>query len=38
MGSGTTGIGCLNTKRRFIGIEKDETYFKLSKHRIINHA
>lgn len=37
MGSGTTGIGCLNTKRRFIGIEKDETYFKLSKHRIINN-
>jgi site-specific DNA-methyltransferase (adenine-specific) len=35
---GNYGIGCLNTKRRFIGIEKDETYFKLSKHRIINHA
>jgi site-specific DNA-methyltransferase (adenine-specific) len=37
MGSGTTGIGCLNTNRRFIGIEKDETYFKLAKYRIINN-
>ena len=37
MGSGTTGIGCLNTNRKFIGIEKEEKYFKLSKHRITNH-
>jgi site-specific DNA-methyltransferase (adenine-specific) len=37
MGSGTTGIGCLNTNRRFIGIEKEEKYFKLSKHRITTH-
>jgi len=35
MGSGTTGVGCLNTNRNFIGIEKDEKYFKLSKHRIL---
>lgn len=34
MGSGTTGIGCLNTNRKFIGIEKEEKYFKLSKFRI----
>ena len=36
MGSGTTGVGCLNTGRKFIGIEKEEKYFKLSKHRITN--
>jgi len=34
MGSGTTGIGCINTNRRFIGIELNELYYKLSKHRI----
>ena len=34
MGSGTTGIGCINTNRKFIGIEKNEIYFKLSKFRI----
>lgn len=36
MGSGTTGVGCVNTKRKFIGIEKEEKYFKLSKYRITN--
>ena len=36
MGSGTTGVGCLNTNRKFIGIEKEEKYFKLSKSRILN--
>jgi len=36
MGSGTTGIGCINTKRNFIGIELNEKYFKLSKNRIHN--
>ena len=35
MGSGTTGIGCVNTNRKFIGIEIEEKYFKLSKFRII---
>ena len=35
MGSGTTGIGCVNTNRKFIGIEMNELYFKLSKHRIL---
>lgn len=34
MGSGTTGIGCINTNRKFIGIELNELYYKLSKHRI----
>ena len=37
MGSGTTGVGCINTKRHFIGIELEEKYFKLAKHRIITH-
>lgn len=36
MGSGTTGIGCLNTNRKFIGIEKEEKYFRLSKYRILH--
>ena len=36
MGSGTTGVGCLNTNRKFIGIEKEEKYFKLSKKRILS--
>ena len=35
MGSGTTGIACVSTSRKFIGIELDEIYFKLSKSRII---
>ena len=34
MGSGTTGVACVNTKRNFIGIEKDPTYFELAKKRI----
>lgn len=34
MGSGTTGIACVNTNRRFIGIEKDEYYFHLAHDRI----
>ena len=38
MGSGTTGVGCLNTNRRFIGIEKEAKYFKLSKYRILPKA
>lgn len=37
MGSGSTGIACLETDRKFIGIEKDNTYFKLAKQRINNH-
>jgi site-specific DNA-methyltransferase (adenine-specific) len=34
MGSGTTGVACVNTKRNFIGIELDETYFKIAEQRI----
>ena len=34
MGSGTTGVACLNLNRRFIGIEKDLEYFKLATERI----
>jgi site-specific DNA-methyltransferase (adenine-specific) len=34
MGSGSTGIACLNTNRNFIGIEKDEKYFNIAKNRI----
>ena len=37
MGSGSTGIACLNTNRKFIGIEKDEKYFEIAKKRIENH-
>ena len=38
MGSGSTGVACLNTSRRFIGIEKDENYFNIAKERIENHV
>jgi len=34
MGSGTTGFACKNTNRSFIGIEKDEAYFKIAEQRI----
>ncbi|MFZ1074794.1 MAG: site-specific DNA-methyltransferase [Minisyncoccia bacterium] len=34
MGSGTTGVACMNTKRRFIGIEKDEQYYPAAVDRI----
>ena len=34
MGSGTTGVACVNTGRKFIGIELDETYFKIAQERI----
>ena len=34
MGSGTTGVACLNLNRRFIGIEKDPDYFKIATERI----
>ena len=34
MGSGSTGVACENTKRNFIGIEKDEKYFDIAEKRI----
>ena len=34
MGSGTTGVACVNTGRNFIGIELDEKYFEIAKERI----
>ncbi len=36
MGSGTTGVACMNTSRNFIGIEKEEQYFKIAENRINN--
>jgi len=34
MGSGTTGVACVNTGRNFVGIEKDPDYFQIAKKRI----
>jgi site-specific DNA-methyltransferase (adenine-specific) len=34
MGSGSTGVACVNTNRNFIGIELDTTYFEIAKNRI----
>ncbi len=34
MGSGSTGVACMNTERDFIGIEIDENYFNIAKTRI----
>ena len=34
MGSGTTGVACVNTNRNFIGIEMDEHYFEIAEKRI----
>lgn len=34
MGSGSTGIACVNLARKFTGIEKDEKYFQIAKKRI----
>ena len=37
MGSGSTGVAALNTNRKFIGIEIEEKYFNIAKHRIENN-
>jgi len=37
MGSGSTGIACMNTNRRFIGIEKEKKYFDIATKRIEEH-
>lgn len=34
MGSGSTGVACLNTNREFIGIEMDKNYFDIAKNRL----
>ena len=34
MGSGSTGVACMNTNRNFIGIELDQNYFETATHRI----
>jgi site-specific DNA-methyltransferase (adenine-specific) len=38
LGSGTTGVACVNTNRNFIGIELDETYFNIAEERIEKHT
>lgn len=37
MGSGTTAIACLNTKRHYIGFEKERKYYDIAQERIKNH-
>ncbi len=37
MGSGTTGVACLNTNRKFIGIENNKEYFEAAVKRIQQH-
>ncbi len=37
MGSGSTGVACLNTSRKFIGVELDNKYFMESKNRLLSH-
>jgi site-specific DNA-methyltransferase (adenine-specific) len=34
MGSGTTGVACVNTNRSFVGIEMDDKYFEIAEKRI----
>lgn len=34
MGSGTTGVACVNTGRRFVGVELDANYYEIAKRRI----
>ncbi len=36
MGSGTTGVACVNNNRQFIGIEMNDNYFKIAEERINN--
>lgn len=38
MGSGSTGVACLNTQRHFIGIELDKKYFDIAQKRIAEHT
>lgn len=34
MGSGSTGVACMNTRRKFIGIEREEKYFNIAAQRM----
>lgn len=34
MGSGSTCVACINTNRRYIGIEKDEQYYEIAVNRV----
>lgn len=34
MGSGSTGVACMNLNRKFIGIELDDNYFTIANNRI----
>lgn len=36
LGSGTTGVACRNLGRKFIGIEIDDKYYEIAKHRILD--
>jgi len=38
MGSGSTGVACVNTDRKFIGIESNKEYFNIAKERINNET
>ena len=38
MGSGSSGVSCVNTNRNFIGMELDKTYFDIAKERIENET
>ena len=38
MGSGSTGVACLNTNRKFIGIELEEKYFNIAVDRMENNS
>lgn len=38
MGSGSTGVACINTNRNFIGIEKDKKYFDIAKERMSSRS
>ena len=37
MGSGSTGVACINTNRKFIGIELDNNYFNIAINRIFEN-
>ena len=38
MGSGSTGVACLNTNRKFVGIELDKQYFDIAVTRAKKHT